>query len=1430
MKSHHFNITGLADHKNVMSSVLMLCLILLSGTARATEIEYTDGNNVIYSLNDVTGTATVVGIGEHSENISIPSTITSAGDSYIVTAIGNDAFRDRSDIKTISLPSSVKSIGGSAFSNCSNLGDIDLSKVERIGGSAFFGVNNDRFKTVDLSSLTFLGCRAFQDCKSLRTVILGSGLKEIKELPFMYCNDPGIEEITISNEYQSLSLSNILGYTNGYSYKKITFAEGVETIIDGACRDWQNLSSVTIPSTVTSIGSDAFWCCSSLCEVVLPDGLKSLGSGSFYGCGSLVSVNIPSGIESLGKYLFHECGSLHKIDWPSGIDTIYENTFYRCSSLKEVTNTSHICCIEDNAFGDCGSLPTLDISGLKSIGGSAFSNCSNLGDIDLSKVERIGGSAFFGVNNDRFKTVDLSSLTFLGCRAFQDCKSLRTVILGSGLKEIKELPFMYCNDPGIEEITISNEYQSLSLSNILGYTNGYSYKKITFAEGVETIIDGACRDWQNLSSVTIAPSVTRIGREAFYNCPFEQVELPAGLTYIGTNAFNSLHEASLNKVTPPQLESAEIFAPYCLIVVPDEGYNNYYKGDKWSSFKKQIATYGQYEREVTVIADPLTSSVYKALGDNNYAKVVNLKINGSINGYDLMLFRNKMSNLRRLDLTDASFEANDNGYEYYSGYYLKSDNETGTHAFWGLPLESIKLPKTLISISDYAFADCNHLKSVEMQENLKIIENFAFRSCNSLQSINIPDQVKSVGCEAFAGCSSAEEIIIGDRVSSIDDRAFDGCSNYKYLYVGNRVPSIHRGIIGISGQLRELYIGNSVEYIGTTMFYGCGNLKKIRWGTGLRWIEPYAFSGIGAEEVILPDGLVDINGEAFLNCSAMRILHIPSSVEKIGDIAFDGCNALDTVYVYTVEPMKIAQNTFSSWEQTTLCVPTTSRNVFFFDTQWSQFKEVIEFDANLDYFYLTGDYTLDNNTGLIDGAPDVTIYQKSALKIDSDNEQRLNDISLKHDGKDGGTIIAGKGNNESNLRANSMKMDISMEGRRWYFFCFPFDVALDSIECTTLYSINKYNTIERAKGNSGWQRLSADDTVLKKGVGYIFQTDNTGIMSFKIDKENLVFTNSNAQDELHATSIDGSLPEDASWNFVGNPFVSYYDIDDLVDFEYPVIFWNGNGYDVYRPGDEDNAFIFEPFKPMFVQKPTGVTSINFVASSRLTFNEAALLSAQKAALRKAQGVTVRRDRQIVNLTLAVAYPADSTNAGEQYVDKTRIVFNNNATMGYDISMDASKFMTNGIVQLYSTYNDVDYAINERPVGDNSVSLGFVAPAEGYYVLDATRMDAKVVIYDTYDNRQVDLGEGSYTFYSAKGTFNDRFAVRNISTQVDGILLENTVVKVVKGGLSITGNDPVTVFRVTGSKVAESEAQGFLSLPAGTYIIKVGNVNTKLTVL
>ena len=110
-----------------------------------------------------------------------------------------------------------------------------------------------------------------------------------------------------------------------------------------------------------------------------------------------------------------------------------------------------------------------------------------------------------------------------------------------------------------------------------------------------------------------------------------------------------------------------------------------------------------------------------------------------------------------------------------------------------------------------------------------------------------------------------------------------------------------------------------------------------------------------------------------------------------------------------------------------------------------------EFDEPYDAFYLNGDVELTDETGRMKGEPDADMFAKSGFMVRGDETQELSHIELSHDGKDGATIIGAAGNvsgGQSNLTAKSMNVNISVEGKRWYFFCFPFNVEHDSIECS----------------------------------------------------------------------------------------------------------------------------------------------------------------------------------------------------------------------------------------------------------------------------------------------------------------------------------------------------------------------------------------------
>ena len=133
---------------------------------------------------------------------------------------------------------------------------------------------------------------------------------------------------------------------------------------------------LTSPSSVTSIGEGAFYYCYNLASVILSSGLTSIGSTAFSECSSLTSINIPSSVTSIGWYAFSRCSSLASVDIPSSVTFIGGGAFEYCSSLTSVTLPSGITSIGSSTFRWCEGLTNINIpSSVTSIGDRAFEYC-----------------------------------------------------------------------------------------------------------------------------------------------------------------------------------------------------------------------------------------------------------------------------------------------------------------------------------------------------------------------------------------------------------------------------------------------------------------------------------------------------------------------------------------------------------------------------------------------------------------------------------------------------------------------------------------------------------------------------------------------------------------------------------------------------------------------------------------------------------------------------------------------------------------------------------------------------------------------------------------------------------------------------------------------------------------------------------------------
>ena len=177
----------------------------------------------------------------------------------------------------------------------------------------------------------------------------------------------------------------------------VTIAEGVTSVGSYAFYSCSSMATVSLPEGLTTIGGSAFYGCSNLANVTIPDGLTTIGGGAFYGCSSMATVSIPDGVTSIGSSAFQNCAALTAITLPASVTTIGGSTFYGCSNLTNVTIPDGVTTIGSSAFQKCAALTAITLpAGLASIGGYAFRDCSLLTEVNIfaPSLQTYGYNAF----------------------------------------------------------------------------------------------------------------------------------------------------------------------------------------------------------------------------------------------------------------------------------------------------------------------------------------------------------------------------------------------------------------------------------------------------------------------------------------------------------------------------------------------------------------------------------------------------------------------------------------------------------------------------------------------------------------------------------------------------------------------------------------------------------------------------------------------------------------------------------------------------------------------------------------------------------------------------------------------------------------------------------------------------------------------------
>jgi hypothetical protein len=651
-----------------------------------------------YSLSGIN--ATITRYSGTQNNLTIPASI----DGYPVVAIGASAFANNASIRTVSLPTSMRTIGEFAFRNCSGLQSISLNEgLTVINRGAFNGCISLGSITIP-NSVTTLNSennswnterRTFGGCTSLATVTIGTGLQDIQAGTF----------------YGNTSL------------REVNFGQ------------------------VVTIGDSAFRGCTALTTLRFGNRLQIIGANAFFGCTALVNVSLPTSMRIINEYAFRDCTGLQTISLNEGLTTIHRGAFNNCRALTVLTIPHSVTTInsennswypENRTFGGCTSLSAVAIgNGLREIQAGTFYGCTNLQQVNLGQVITIGASAFR--NCTSLRNISFGPVVTLGESAFQDCTSIETVNFGNSLVSIGGSAFSGCRS--LSGVTLPATTRTISE---FAFRDCIGLRTLSLNEGLTSINRGAFNNCTSLTTLTIPNSVTTINsennswypeRRTFGGCTgLTAVTIGTGLREIQTGTFYGC--TSLRTVNMSQV-----------VTIGTSAFNNCTALDALN-LGSTLVTIGSEAffgcRNLINVTLPSTVITINEYAFRNCTGLRNLSLNEGL----VTIHRGAFSGcsaLNTLAIPNSVTTINSENNSWYPE----------SRTFGGCTsLTSVTLGNSLQQIQAGTFYGCTQLVNVTIGNRVQSVGNSAFQHCNRLSNAVFLGNAPTLGTNVFDSVAS----------------------------------------------------------------------------------------------------------------------------------------------------------------------------------------------------------------------------------------------------------------------------------------------------------------------------------------------------------------------------------------------------------------------------------------------------------------------------------------------------------------------------------------------------------------------------------------------------------------------------------------------------------------------------------------------------
>ena len=834
---------------------------------------------------------------QNLESVTLPESL---------TTLGSNAFESCKSLKTIKIPSRVTAIPENCFRECSLMESVSLpAGLVKIGAYAFNGCQN--LESVALpESLKTLGYSAFKACKLLKTIKIPSGVTAIPDQCFDGCSS--LENVTIPE-----GVTTIGDYAFGYcKLNALTLPESLEKIGGYAFTGNKSLKSVNIPAKVKTIGAWAFSFC-GLTDLVIPEGVQTIDGSAFYG-NSLQNLTLPSTITSIGNEAFRcnlqsiicnaatppmlgdnafSSGIMPDVKVPLasiaayrkaygwkdfsnyyGGEEIIDGVAYRIDDKgayvqAAIMTESEVSLAENVAF-EGAQYP------LYKIADNAFAGNGSITLVTVpSTVETIGSNAFDGVTYPIIKIkatmppVLASKLPMLSAivppasvKAYKAANYWKEMtIIGEGKNDIEVttsatvdlteaiMTQAKITPASVTSIKVHGPLTNDDIINALN-TNMRSCYAIDLSDAeIEALPDGAFNGKIGLLEITLPAGLKAIGNNAFNGCFAlrNEVTIPAGVETIGSNAFKGCKNAKFNPALPETLTAIGDYA--------FQNCANLYA----VTLPASLQTIGDHAFEASNVQEAVLPAGLKIIGA--YA------------------FRH-CSNITRVTLPDGLTTLGEGAFQQCEALVtadLMNPMEITSiprYAFDGCSgLRNVYLPFFIEAVGDYAFRGCASLRQIQFVAPTKTIGAYAFSGCRSLKSLDLfkCENFTTIGSYAFSGCTSLKSLNLPKSLETIGEYAFSGCQAISVISSPSLVPPTIASESALNGidkdvcvltmpksvyldYFRAPYWGQFVEYTASVLVGVDGQgsvMYSNNFGTAPTPVKVaafYATAGEGVEE------------------------------------------------------------------------------------------------------------------------------------------------------------------------------------------------------------------------------------------------------------------------------------------------------------------------------------------------------------------------------------------------------------------------------------------------------------------------------------------------------------------------------------------------------------------------------------------------------